>query len=52
MREEFIRDDWYKDLEPYMDELEKNGVWEKVLRKIIPGYFYEKQGLLYIYRKC
>ncbi|XP_069162966.1 methyltransferase-like protein 27 [Procambarus clarkii] len=52
MRLEFL---WiteqYKDkLEPYMDQLEKQGVWRKEARKVVPNYYFKKDGVVFIYR--
>lgn len=41
----------YKDrLEPLMNTLEENGSWEKVVRKIVPSYSFQKEGVVYVYR--
>ncbi|XP_050704256.1 methyltransferase-like protein 27 [Eriocheir sinensis] len=40
----------YKDkLEPYMDELEEDGKWRKVERRVVPNYFFDKEGVVYVY---
>ncbi|XP_050708587.1 demethylmenaquinone methyltransferase-like isoform X4 [Eriocheir sinensis] len=41
----------YKDkLEPYMDQLEADGKWKKVERRIVPNYFCDKEGLVFVFR--
>ncbi|XP_069193989.1 uncharacterized protein [Procambarus clarkii] len=41
----------YKDkLEPHMERLEQQGLWHKVVRTVVPNYFVEIDGVVYIYR--
>ena len=41
----------YKDrLEPLMDKLEDQGQWKKVVRKIVPSYSFQKDGVVYVYQ--
>ena len=41
----------YKDkLEPLMDTLEDQGNWKKVVRKIVPCYSFQKDGMVYVYQ--
>lgn len=43
----------YKDrLEPLMKELEISGKWKRLSRKVIPNYFLEYNGVIYVYQKC
>ncbi|XP_048746652.2 methyltransferase-like protein 27 [Ostrea edulis] len=43
----------YKDrLEPLMKELEISGKWKRLSRKVIPNYFLEYSGVIYVYQKC
>ncbi|XP_078578489.1 methyltransferase-like protein 27 [Branchiostoma floridae x Branchiostoma japonicum] len=52
MREEFLRTvETYKDkLEPAMMTLEDKGSWEQVARDIVPKYYRDKDGVIFIYR--
>ncbi|XP_050724488.1 demethylmenaquinone methyltransferase-like isoform X7 [Eriocheir sinensis] len=52
MRHEFLQTvPSYKDkLEPYMDQLEADGKWKKVERRIVPNYFCDKEGLVFVFR--
>ncbi|XP_050739141.1 methyltransferase-like protein 27 [Eriocheir sinensis] len=41
----------YKEkLEPYMDQLEEDGKWRKVERRVVPNYYFGKEGVVYVYR--
>ncbi|XP_052254947.1 uncharacterized protein LOC127860718 isoform X2 [Dreissena polymorpha] len=43
----------YRDrLEPLMDRLEVEGKWQKLERKIFPGFFLDKEGILWKYQVC
>ncbi|XP_050724412.1 uncharacterized protein LOC127002471 isoform X7 [Eriocheir sinensis] len=52
MRHEFLQTvPSYKDkLEPYMDQLEADGKWKKVERRIVPNYLCGKEGLVFVFR--
>ncbi|XP_050704255.1 demethylmenaquinone methyltransferase-like isoform X2 [Eriocheir sinensis] len=52
MRHEYLQTaPSYKDkLEPYMDQLEADGKWRKVERRIVPNFFFDKEGLVYVFR--
>ncbi|XP_050724572.1 demethylmenaquinone methyltransferase-like isoform X6 [Eriocheir sinensis] len=52
MRHEYLQTvPSYKDkLEPYMDQLEADGKWKKVERRIVPNYFCDKEGLVFVFR--
>ncbi|CAG0879994.1 unnamed protein product [Darwinula stevensoni] len=41
----------YRDLEPYMRSMEERGLWTMLLRNITAEYFYEKEGITYVFRK-
>ncbi|XP_067657671.1 methyltransferase-like protein 27 isoform X1 [Haliotis asinina] len=51
MRETFLREvDEYKDrLEPLMDSLEKDRKWRQVSRVIVPNYFIDIAGIVFLY---
>nr|XP_045588972.1 uncharacterized protein LOC123750920 [Procambarus clarkii] len=41
----------YKDkLEPHMEYLEQQGLWQKEVRKVVPNYDYENDGIVFVYR--
>ncbi|XP_063595604.1 uncharacterized protein LOC134772498 isoform X2 [Penaeus indicus] len=41
----------YKDkLEPYMDLLHQKGWWQKVDRKVVPNYAFDKEGIIFVHR--
>ncbi|KAK8379963.1 hypothetical protein O3P69_019780 [Scylla paramamosain] len=43
----------YKDkLEPYMEQLEERGVWQKVERRVVPNYYFNNEGVIFTYRKA
>ncbi|XP_045119351.1 methyltransferase-like protein 27 isoform X1 [Portunus trituberculatus] len=43
----------YKDkLEPYMNQLEKQGVWNKVGRRVVHNYYFNQDGVVFTYRKA
>ncbi|XP_013392059.1 methyltransferase-like protein 27 isoform X2 [Lingula anatina] len=51
MREEYL--DYveeYKNLEPYMKQLEIEGKWEKMERKVVPNYSFQKNGIVFTYK--
>ncbi|KAK3873955.1 hypothetical protein Pcinc_021068 [Petrolisthes cinctipes] len=52
MRLEFLTavEEYRDKLEPYLDQLEQRGVWHKESRKIVPNYFFEKEGIVFSYR--
>uniref|UniRef100_A0A0P4WGQ0 Methyltransferase domain-containing protein n=1 Tax=Scylla olivacea TaxID=85551 RepID=A0A0P4WGQ0_SCYOL len=54
MRKIFIETvEAYKDkLEPYMEQLEKRGVWQKVERRVAPNYYFNNEGVIFTYRKA
>ncbi|KAL3864270.1 hypothetical protein ACJMK2_005968 [Sinanodonta woodiana] len=42
----------YKDrLEPLMDQLETERKWQKISRKIVPNYSFNKEGVVYKFRR-
>lgn len=48
MREEYLLVPEYKDkLEPFMQNLEKEGEWKLKARETVSNYFLEKTGLIY-----
>ena len=54
-----MREDWalkaeeYKGRsDPYMDNLEKQGLWKKLERTVFLKYAFGKNGLLYVYSVC
>ncbi|XP_055957022.1 uncharacterized protein LOC130012914 [Patella vulgata] len=52
MREEYLNyvEEYQNKLEPMMEELEKEGVWEKIDRSIYENHFVGKTGVLFLYR--
>ena len=51
-----MREDWalkvkeYTDrLDPFMQDLEKQGLWKKLERTVVSKYAFGKNGLLYVY---
>ena len=45
MREHITRAPWYEEgLDVYMDQLEKEGLWRKVSRTIVPDYAELESG--------
>jgi len=51
MREEYLETvEQYKDLEAYMNKLEQDNKWRRVLRDVVPNYSFNKNGIVYIYR--
>ncbi|XP_050405329.2 uncharacterized protein LOC126821067 [Patella vulgata] len=52
MREEYLNyvEEYQNKLEPMMEELEKEGVWEKIDRRIYENHFVGKTGVLFLYR--
>ena len=51
MREEYLSQDAYRDkLEPYMDELERQGCWTQVERTHIPDYHCDSGGYIFVHR--
>ena len=38
-------------IDPYMDNLEKQGLWKKLERTVVK-YAFGKNGLLYVYSVC
>jgi hypothetical protein len=38
-------------LVPFMDKLEKDGVWSNVLKIDVPNYSFNKTGIVFIYKK-
>ncbi|XP_042870216.1 methyltransferase-like protein 27 [Penaeus japonicus] len=41
----------YKDqLEPYMDLLHQKGWWQKVDRKVVQNYAFDKEGVIFVHR--
>ena len=39
-----------KDLEPLMDTMVEEGIWEKVERKVLPKVLSGKDGLFHVYK--
>ncbi|XP_071544079.1 methyltransferase-like protein 27 [Panulirus ornatus] len=52
MRHEFLHNvEDYKDkLEQYMAVLERKGSWRREVRKILPNYFCDKEGIMFTHR--
>uniref|UniRef100_A0A1I8IKG7 MTS domain-containing protein n=1 Tax=Macrostomum lignano TaxID=282301 RepID=A0A1I8IKG7_9PLAT len=51
MREEYLRTDYLLDLEPTMDRMEAEGIWQKVQRGIMEHYYNDLPGVFYVYRR-
>ena len=54
MREEYLAtvEEYRGHLDPYMDKLERQGLWEKCERTVLPNYAFGKTGLVYVYTVC
>ncbi|XP_052814514.1 methyltransferase-like protein 27 [Mya arenaria] len=39
-------------LEPLMDQFEKEGRWRRMERRVFPGFFLDKEGILWKYQVC
>ncbi|XP_042209235.1 demethylmenaquinone methyltransferase-like isoform X4 [Homarus americanus] len=52
MRLEFLEtvEEYRNRLEPHMNQLEQKGVWHKVARTVVPGYYCGKEGVVFSYR--
>jgi len=45
--------DEYRDrLEPLMDRMEAEGSWRRLERRVFPGFFLDKEGILWKYQVC
>ncbi|KAL3836906.1 hypothetical protein ACJMK2_022312 [Sinanodonta woodiana] len=53
-REEHLRavEEYRNRLEPLMQTLEEQGKWKRVCRQIFPGFFLDKEGILWKYKVC
>lgn len=54
MREEYFEyvSDYKDKLELLMKELEFFGYWIKLERRIVLKYFFENNGVVFIFKKC
>jgi ubiquinone/menaquinone biosynthesis C-methylase UbiE len=52
MREEFLSyvKEYTDRIEPYMEELEEHGKWQRLLRVSTPNWFVGLSGLIYVFR--
>nr|XP_053649924.1 methyltransferase-like protein 27 [Cherax quadricarinatus] len=52
MRLEFLWtvEEYKEKLEAHMDYLEEKGKWRKEMRKVVPNNFFDKAGVVFIYR--
>ena len=54
LREEYLEIvDEYKDrLEPFMQELERFGVWKMLNRNVVANFAFGKTGIIYSFEVC
>ena len=53
LRQEFVEmAEEYRDnkLEEVMSQLEELGLWKEIERRVLPVYFYNKPGLLFLHQ--
>ncbi|XP_021375894.1 Williams-Beuren syndrome chromosomal region 27 protein-like isoform X2 [Mizuhopecten yessoensis] len=52
MREEYLRDPQYDGiLEALIDNMEESGKWSKIKKRVIPNYYEEKEGAVFVFKK-
>ncbi|XP_033757301.1 methyltransferase-like protein 27 [Pecten maximus] len=52
MREEYLRHPEYDGvLEALMNKMEETGKWRKIKKNVVPNYYAEKDGAVYVFKK-
>ncbi|XP_021375093.1 uncharacterized protein LOC110464283 [Mizuhopecten yessoensis] len=52
MREEYLRDPEYDGvLEVLIESMEKKGKWIIIKKSVIPNYYVEKEGIVFVFKK-